>query len=145
VTVDPGDPACLCRRRTKHSRQDGQETLQAIIVVAFVLLPILVSILTLGSFVHVYVGTQGAAAAGARAAGTAGEFGPAQRNRVDEELRANGIDPAACSVSASAAVVTLDQPISVTVTCAQHLGIPFLLTEDIPLRSTYVARGEVNR
>ena len=103
------------------------------------------SILTFGSLVHVYIGAQAAAAAGARAAGTAGEFGPGQLAHVDEELRANGIDPASCSVGASAAQVGLDQPISVTVSCPEHVGIPFLLERDVSLASTYVARGEVDR
>jgi hypothetical protein len=125
--------------------EQGQETLQTIIVVAFVLLPILISILTFGSLIHVYIGSQAAAAAGARAAGTGGGFGPDQLQRVDEELRANGIDPAGCTVTASAAVVLLDQPISVTVRCPQHVGIPFLFERDVDLTSTFVARGEVNR
>jgi hypothetical protein len=123
----------------------GQETLQTILVVAFVLLPILLAILSFGSLIHVYIGSQAAAAAGARAAGTGGGFGPDQLQRVDEELRANGIDPATCTVAASAFVVSLDQPISVTVRCPQHIGIPFIFERDFELTSTFVARGEVNR
>jgi hypothetical protein len=92
----------------------------------------------------VYIGAQAAAASGARAAGTSGGFGPAELSRVEDELRGNGVDPAACTVSASAPTVALDQPISVTVDCPQHVGIPFLPELDVSLSSTFVARGEVN-
>ena len=141
----PGAAADEVRGRRHLSTQSGQETLQAILVVALVLLPVLVSILTFGSLVHTYIGSQAAAAAGARAAGTAGAFGPPQLARVDEELTANGIDPVRCHISASAAEIALDNPISVTVDCPEHVGIPFLFERDVALTSTFVAHGEVNR
>lgn len=125
--------------------QRGQETLQAILVVALVLLPMLVAILTFGTLVHASIATQAAAAAGARAAGVAGGFGPDQVSRVAGALRSNGIDADACRVGASAGTVQLDQPISVTVACPQHVGIPFLFERDVELTATVVARGEVNR
>ena len=128
-----------------HQRQRGQETLQAILVVAFVLLPMLVAILTFGTLVHASIATQAAAAAGARAAGVAGGFGRDEAGRVADELHSNGIDAATCRVDASAASVQLDQPISVTVACPQHVGIPFLFERDVQLTATVVARGEVNR
>jgi hypothetical protein len=129
--------------RRRHER--GQETLQTILVVAFVLLPVLVSILTFGALIHSYIGGQAAASAGARAAGAGGGFGPAELQRVLDELSANGIDATRCTVSASASIVALDQPISVTVSCPQHVGIPFLFERDVSLTSTFVSRGEVNR
>ena len=125
----------------------GQETLQAILVVSGVLIPVMVAIISLGAAIHVYIGAQGAAAAGARAAGAAGQFGSAERRRVVDELRVNGIDPNRCSVDASASAVALDQPISVTVRCPEDIGIPFLPTPSfhVELASTFVSRGEVNR
>jgi hypothetical protein len=132
-------------RRRGRGAQHGQETLQTILVVAFVLVPVLVAIITIAGLVHVYIAAQAAAASGARAAGAAGGFGSAQITRVDDELRGNGVDPAGCTVSASAGAVALDQPISVTVDCPQHVGIPFLFERDVTLSSTFVARGEVDR
>jgi len=131
--------------RPRWRRQRGQETLQTILVVAFVLLPVLAGIVTLAAVVHVYIGSQAAAASGARAAGSSGAFGAAELAHVDDELRGNGIDPAACTVTASARLVGLDQPISVTVDCPEHVGIPFLFERDVHLTSTFVARGQVNR
>jgi hypothetical protein len=132
-------------QKRRHARQRGQETLQAILVVALVLLPMLVGILTFGTLVHASIATQAAAATGARAAGVAGEFGPDELGRVTTELRSNGIDAAACSITPSSGTVALDQPISITVACPQHVGIPFLLQRDVHLSSTVVGRGEVNR
>ncbi len=114
-------------------------------MVAFVLVPVLAGIVTLAGVVHIYIGSQAAAASGARAAGGSGAFGAAEVAHVDDELRGNGIDPAGCTISASAGTVGLDQPISVTVDCPQHVGIPFLFERDVHLTSTFVARGQVNR
>lgn len=132
-------------RHRRGSGEYGQETLQGILVVAFVLLPVLVSIITFGSLIHVYIGAQAAAAAGARAAGNAGGYGAAQQQRVDEELRSNGIDATQCSVTPSALTAALDDPIAVTVSCPQHVGIPFLFERDVAMESTFVARSQMNR
>ena len=142
---DPDPAARPARQGRRRAPQRGQETLQAILVVSMVLIPVLFSILTLGSVIHVYIGAQAAAATGARAAGSAGEFGPQQRQRVVQELRANGIEPGGCSVEGQPPVVGLDQAITVTVRCPQEVGIPFLFTRHVDLASTFVARGEVNR
>lgn len=128
-------------RRAEH----GQETLQAILVFAFVLMPVIVAIFTFGSLIHLYIGEQSAAAAGARSAGSDGGFGPSQYSTVEDELAGNGIDPAQCSIDASSRVVALGQPISVTVACPQHVGIPFLFDEDLNISSTFVSRGEINQ
>jgi Flp pilus assembly protein TadG len=125
--------------------QRGQETLQAILVVSLVLLPMLVGILTFSTLVHASIATQAAAAAGARAAGVAGEFGPDQLDAVLAALRSNDIDPNACIIASSSGTVRLDQPISVTVRCPEHVGIPFLFERDVQLGATVVGRGEVNR
>lgn len=130
--------------RRRHG-EPGQETLQAILVVALVLLPVLVSIVSLAAMVHTDLGARAAAAAGARSAASAGGFGPAQLDRVLRELRGGGVDPAACTVSASAAAVALDEPVAVTVRCPQHLGIPFLFERDVEVGATAVGRGEMNR
>lgn len=132
-------------RRARMRGQLGQETLQAILVVALVLLPMLVAILTFSTLVHASIATQAAAAAGARAAGVAGEFGPDQLDAVVAALRANDIDPNTCTIATSSGTVQLDQPISVTVRCPEHVGIPFFFERDVQLSATVVGRGEVNR
>lgn len=132
-------------RRHVRRRQAGQETLQAILIFAFVLMPIIVAIFTFGSLIHLYIGEQAAAASGARSAGSAGGFGAEQLRTVEGELRSNGIDGNSCTIDVSSASVGLDQPISVTVRCPQRVGIPFLLESDVNISSTFVSRGQVNR
>ena len=141
------DSSAPTRSRLRR-RETGQETLQAILVVSGVLIPVMIAILSFGAAIHVYIGAQGAAAAGARAAGAAGEFGPAEHQRVVETLRSNGIDPARCSIEPpGTVVVSLDAPISVTVRCPEDIGIPFVVGSPfhVDLSSTFVSRGEVNR
>jgi Flp pilus assembly protein TadG len=144
-------PSCWRRQPLAHGRrrarcgERGQETLQAILVVALVLLPMLVGILTFSTLVHASIATQAAAAAGARAAGVAGEFGEDQLGAVVAALRSNDLDANACVISSSAGTVRLDQPIRITVQCPEHVGIPFLFERDVQLTSTVVGRGEVNR
>ena len=116
-----------------------------IFVASLVLVPLLVAIITMGSLIHVYIAAQAAAASGARAAGATGGFGSPEMARVEDELRGNGVDPATCTVTPSSTSVSLDKPISVTVACPQHIGIPFLFTTDVSLSSTFVARGEIDR
>jgi hypothetical protein len=114
-------------------------------VVALVLLPVLAAMLSMASLVHTDMGARAAAGAGARAAASAGGFGPAELDRVRRELRDGGIDPAGCAVTASSDQVGLGEPVTVSVHCPQHLGIPFLLDRDVDLGATAVGRGEVNR
>src|ERR1700736_5291710 len=55
------------------SNQLGQETLQAIFTVAFILVPVLFSTLEIGNVLHLWIGQHAAAAGGARVAGEMGE------------------------------------------------------------------------
>jgi hypothetical protein len=127
-----------------RGRQAGQETLQSIFAVSFVLLPVLFSTLELGNLLHLWIGQHAAAAAGARLAGEIGEDGPTVRARIDDELLGAGVDPAACEISVVPARVAWHDPITVTITSRRHLGVPFLFQRDVTLASSFTARGEVN-
>jgi Flp pilus assembly protein TadG len=135
----------MTAKSMRRRAQRGQETLQAILVVSLVLLPMLVGILTFSTLVHTSIATQAAAAAGARAAGVAGEFGEDQLAAVVGALRSNDVDANSCVISSSSGTVRLDQPISITVQCPEHVGIPFLFERDVQITATVVGRGEVNR
>jgi Flp pilus assembly protein TadG len=132
------------RRARRRRQQHGQETLQAVLVVAFMLLPVLFGIVELGGLIHVWIGQQSAAAIGARVAGERGEDDALVRDRVAVELRAAGLDPANVQVTVSPAYVHWGQPIIVRVISQRHLAIPFLFSRDLTLASSYVGRGEVN-
>jgi hypothetical protein len=124
--------------------QRGQETLQAILAVSLVLLPVLFATLQMGTVLHLWIGQHAAAAAGARIAGERGEDDPMVQERIQSELRAAGIDPARATVAVSPARVGWGEPITVTIQTQRVIAIPFLFTMEVPLRSSFTARGEVN-
>ena len=126
------------------SAQQGQETLQAIFAVSFILLPVLFSTIEIGDLLHLWIGQHAAAAAGARVAGENGEDDSEVRSRIDTELRGAGLDPARCSVEVSPSRVAWHDPITVTIRSKRHVGIPFLFERDVDLVSTFTARGELN-
>jgi hypothetical protein len=128
----------------RQQRQRGQETLQAVLAVAFILLPVLFGIVELGGLIHIWIGEQAAAAIGARVAGERGEDDAVVRDRIRSELVAAGLDPRHVQVNVTPAYVRWGQPITVQVVSHRHLAIPFLFTRDLTLASRYVGRGEVN-
>jgi hypothetical protein len=128
----------------QRTSQAGQETLQAVLAVSFMLLPVLFGILEFGGLLHVWMGQQAATAIGARVAGEQGEDDALVRQRIASELAAAGLDPAKVQVSVSPGFVRWGQPITVRLTSRRHLAIPFLFTRDLDLSSSYVGRGEVN-
>ena len=128
----------------RQQRQRGQETLQAVLAVAFILLPVLFGIVELGGLIHVWIGEQAAAAIGARVAGERGEDDAVVRDRIRTELIAAGLDPRRVDVGVTPAYVRWGQPITVQVVSHRHLAIPFLFSSDLTLASRYVGRGEVN-
>ena len=130
--------------RGRQQRQRGQETLQAVLAVAFILLPVLFGIVELGGLIHIWIGEQAAAAIGARVAGERGEDDAVVRDRIRTELVAAGLDPSHVQVNIAPTSVRWGQPITVQVISQRHLAIPFLFTRDITLASRYVGRGEVN-
>ncbi|HEV2014365.1 MAG TPA: hypothetical protein VGR77_10875 [Candidatus Dormibacteraeota bacterium] len=131
-------------RSASQHRQRGQETLQAVLAVAFMLLPVLFGIVELGGLIHVWIGEQAAAAIGARVAGERGEDDAMVRDRIRVELVAAGLDPAHVQVNVTPAYVRWGQPITVQVISRRRLAIPFLFTRDLTLASSYVGRGEIN-
>jgi hypothetical protein len=128
----------------RRRQQRGQETLQAVLAVAFMLLPVLFGIVELGGLIHLWIGQQSAAAIGARVAGERGEDDVVVRQRIDVELRAAGLDPAHVQIEVRPSFVHWGQPITVQVVSRRHLAIPFLFSRDLFLTSSYVSRGEVN-
>jgi hypothetical protein len=130
--------------RPRQHRQRGQETLQAVLAVAFILVPVLFGIVELGGLLHTWMGEQAAAAIGARVAGERGEDDAVVRDRIRTELVAAGLDPRRVQITVTPAFVRWGQPITVQVTSHRRLAIPFLFTRDLTLASRYVGRGEVN-
>jgi hypothetical protein len=128
----------------KRSCQRGQETLQAIFAVSFILIPVLFSTIEIGNVLHIWIGQHAAAAAGARAAGEVGGDDPDVRDRITSELKGAGLSPGEVTVDISPSRVGWHEPITVTLRSVRHIGIPFLFERDLTLVSEFTARGEVN-
>ncbi len=129
----------------RHERQRGQETLQAVLAVSFILLPVLFGILEFGGLIHIWIGQSAAAAVGARVAGERGEDDAVVQERITAALHAAGLDRANVKVEVAPAFVHWGQPITVTIESRRRIAIPFVPgIPNIRLVSSYVARGEVN-
>jgi len=128
-------------RRLRDER--GQATLEAILVVPLVLVPVLFGVVTFGELEHTRLVLDSAAAAGARQAAVDGQDDQAVRDRITLELRDGGLNPATASISVTPAVATWGDPIAVHVSITTHASIPFLGGWDVPMSSDFTTRSEV--
>lgn len=129
----------LDRRRGER----GVATVEAVLVVPLVLVPVLLGVVVFGGLEHTRLVVDAAAAAGARQAAVAGEDGPSVRDRIATELRDGGVDPTRAVVSVDPAVASWGDPIRVTVSVDAQASIPFLGSWPVPLRAEFVTRSEV--
>ena len=128
-------------RRLRDER--GQATLEAILVVPLVLVPVLFGVVTFGELEHTRLVLDAASAAGARQAAVDGEDDQAVRDRIDLELRDGGLDPSSVSISVTPAVADWGEPIQVHLSITSHTSIPFLGGWDVPMSSDFTTRSEV--
>lgn len=129
-------------RRRRHG-EAGVATVEAVLVVPLVLVPVLLGVVIFGQLEHTRLVVDAAAAAGARQAAIAGEDGAAVRERIATELRDGGIDPARASVTVEPAIADWGEPIRVTVAVDAQASIPFLGAWPVPLKGEFVTRSEV--
>lgn len=109
-----------------------------------VLVPLLFAIVQFGGAFQRLLAQDAATALAARHAAELGGDVPEVRFLLMETLRLGGIDSATATVEIAPARVSWREPIRVTVTSPARLAIPFAFSISVPLRSTAVARGEVN-
>jgi hypothetical protein len=133
------------RRRPWRWLRDrrGQATVEAIIVVPLVLVPVLFGVVTFGQLEHTRLVLDSAAAAGARQAAAEGQDDQSVRDRIDLELGDGGINPATASISVTPAVAAWGEPIHVRISVKSRVSIPFLAGWDVPMSSDFTARSEV--
>jgi hypothetical protein len=129
------------RRRLRDRR--GQATVEAVLVVPLVLVPVLFGVVTFGQLEHTRLVLDSAAAAGARQAAVDGQDDQAVRDRINLELSDGGLDPAAASISVTPAMAAWGEPIHVHVSITSRASIPFLGGWDVPISSDFTTRGEV--
>jgi hypothetical protein len=129
-----GDP-----RRSER----GVATVEAVLVVPLVLIPVLFAVVVFGRLAHTRIVLDAAAAAGARAAAVAGANTPAVGERIVTELRDGGLNPSRVSILVSPASAAWGEPIRVRLEMGESASIPFLGTWSIPMTSEFVTRSEV--
>lgn len=110
-----------------------------------VIVPVLVSLIVFAQTLDTWQAQNHVAAAAARQAAQEGGDSRALRARVVADLAAAGLDPRSVSLTIQPATVDWRQPVTVELQSTQRVRIPFLLELDVPLRSQFIARGEVNR
>jgi hypothetical protein len=130
---------------TKALRDEsGLATLETTFAIT-ILVPLLFSVLEFGSALERWLAQDAATVQAARYAGELGGDAPELRRFLDEELRTAGIDPDRVSVDVAPSRVGWREPVRVSVASAYPVSIPFLFSTTVPLRSSAISRGEVNR
>jgi len=130
---------------TKALRDDrGLATLETTFAIT-ILVPLLFSILEFGSALERWLAQDAATVQAARYAGELGGDAPELRRFVGDELRAAGIDPDGVRVDVAPSHVGWREPVRVSLSSTYPISIPFLFSTTVPLRSSAISRGEVNR
>jgi Flp pilus assembly protein TadG len=122
----------------------GLATLETTLMVG-VLVPLLFATVELGAGLERWIAQDAVAVQAARYAGELGGDRPEVRALVSDQLRRSGIDPARVTVSIAPASVGWREPVRVSLESDLPLAVPFVYSTAIPLRSSALSRGEVNR
>ena len=122
----------------------GLATLETTFAIT-ILVPLLFSILEFGSALERWLAQDAATVQAARYAGELGGDAPELRRFLDDELRAAGIDPSRVIIDVVPSRVGWREPVRVSLSSSYPLSIPFLFSTSVPLRSSAISRGEVNR
>ena len=110
-----------------------------------VVVPVLVAVIVFAQTLDAWQAQNHVAAAAARQAAQEGGDSAGLRSRVAADLVTAGLDPQSVSLTIQPAVVDWREPLTVELRSTQRVRIPFLLELDVPLRSRFTTRGEVNR
>jgi hypothetical protein len=126
------------------SEDQGMATLETTLMVV-ILVPLLFAILEFGWLTQRWLAQDGVALQAARYAGEIGGDRPELRTYVQEQLRLVGIEPSRVSIEVEPAHVAWRQPVRVSLRTDERIAIPFMFATTVTVRSTAVARGEINR
>ena len=139
VTARPG-----CRTDRRRGER-GVATVEAVLVVPLVLVPILFAVVTFGDLWHTRLVLDAAAAAGARQAAVVGGDGSLVRTRIVTERTDGGLDADRVRIVVEPAVAAWGEPIRVRLSIAEEASIPFAGTWAVQLEAEFVTRSEVTR
>ena len=132
-------------RNDRRRGERGLATVEAILVVPLVLVPVLLAVVVFGRLAHTRLVLDAAAAAGARQAAVVGGDGSIVRTRIATELSDGGLDADRVRIVVEPAVAAWGEPIRVQLTIDEEAAIPFAGTWAVPLEAEFVTRSEVTR
>ena len=132
-------------RRDRRRGERGLATVEAVLVVPLVLVPVLLAVVVFGRLAHTQLVLDAAAAAGARQAAVVGGDGAMVRTRILTELADGGLDPDRARIVVEPAVAAWGEPIRVRISIDEQAAIPFAGTWAVPLDAEFVTRSEVTR
>ena len=110
-----------------------------------VLVPLLFAILEFGWLTQRWLAQDGVALQAARYAGELGGDRPELRSYIQEQLRLVGIEPSRVVIEVEPAYVAWRDPVRVSLRTDEPIVLPFVFATTLTVRSSAVARGEVNR
>ena len=132
-------------RTDPRRHQRGLATVEAVLVVPLVLVPVLLAVVVFGRLEHTRLVLDAAAAAGARQAAVVGGDSSLVRTRILTELADGGLDPDRARIVIEPAVAAWGEPIRVQISIDEQAAIPFAGTWAVPLEAVFVTRSEVTR
>jgi Flp pilus assembly protein TadG len=136
------------RPGSKSDRRRGERgvaTVEAVLVVPLVLVPVLFAVVVFGDLWHTRLVLDAAAAAGARQAAVVGGDSSLVRTRIATELSDGGLDPDRAVVTVEPAVAAWGEPVRVRISIQEEAAIPFAGSWAVPLDAEFVTRSEVTR
>lgn len=122
----------------------GMATLETTLMVV-ILVPLLFAILEFGWLTQRWLAQDGVALQAARYAGELGGDRPELRAYIQEQLRLVGIEPSRVTVDVEPGHVAWREPVRVSLRTEERVAVPFVFATTVLVRSTAVARGEINR
>jgi hypothetical protein len=120
-------------------------TVEAILVVPLVLVPVLLGVVVFGRLEHTRLVLDAAAAAGARQAAVVGGDSSLVQTRILTELSDGGLDADRARIVVEPGIAAWGEPIRVQISIDEHAAIPFAGTWVVPLEAEFVTRSEVTR
>ncbi len=132
------------RRRVALGSEQGAVGAEAVLAM-LVIVPVLLAVIAFAQMLGAWQAQNHVAAAAARQVAQEGGDSAALRARVAADLAAAGLDADDVLLTVQPATVDWREPVTVEMQSTQRVRIPFLLELDVPLRSQFTTRGEVNR
>ena len=122
----------------------GLATLETTLMIT-ILVPLLFAVIEFGDVFQRWLAQESATVQVARYAAELGGDAPEVRALLADSLRQSGIDASLSTLDTAPARVGWREPLTVTVRTNATVAIPFLFTAAIPLRTTAIVRGEIDR